>query len=133
MNPGRSTTQRGSESIDKETLCLLQDLRISPLVGFAGHFPIVDTPPPLSNSGTHTPAPKLGASIPEAPAEHSQIPENALGQREKHLITNGDKGNFPVGFSILDTGEVGLLKAKVGDRGQISAARARADDLAGNG
>lgn len=50
------------------------------MVCFAGHFPVIDTPPPLPDPRTKTLAPELGTTVPMSPAEHGQVPEDALRQ-----------------------------------------------------
>lgn len=66
------------------------------MICFAGHSPIIDTPPPLPDPRTKALPSELSSTIPMTPAEHGQVPENALSQRQQHLIADSDKSDLPV-------------------------------------
>lgn len=66
------------------------------------------------------------------PAKHDQVPRDTLNERQEHLVAHRDKRDFPIRVGGLDTRQVALFEAKVGNGREGLPAWSRTDDFAGD-
>ena len=93
---------------------------------------MIDIPPPPPDPGAHAPPREIRPAIPVSPAHDDQVPHHALRQRQQDLISDRDVRHRPVRVRVRDGGEVALLEAQVGQRGEVAGAAARAEDVGGD-
>ena len=96
-----------------------------------GELPIIYLIPPPPHPTPQRPPTQRRTPIPIPPPRQHQRPQCPLHKRQNHLIANRDPRNPPPGIRVLETSEVALLEAEVGEGREVAAADDGADHAAG--
>lgn len=85
--------------------------------------PIIHPPPPPPNLPPQTPPTERSAPIPMSPPTQRQRPQGPLHKRQQHLIPPRDPRDAVPRVHPLQTCQVALFEAEVGEWWEVGAAR----------